>query len=271
MKLRIGRSLTILALIASATGIAAASCVEPGGGSRVEMYPTSQELPSNLLRIYLYFAYPVHTPDALKHVMLKGADGREIDGVFLPSRYDLWSPDRRRLTLLLDPGRVKTGLQAHETHGRALTIGEENSHIVDEASLRAKTCEQDAVSVFKFSVTAPDYDPPKPGEWRITLPKSGTTEPLIVDLGSPHDHVSLAFRLRVTDGQDAIVPGSVDLRSGETIWTFTPSDPWSGQAYTIAIDEMLEDLAGNRPDGVFARPAGDANLNWSREIPWRAR
>lgn len=81
-------------------------------------------LPENLPRLYIYFPRPMSPNIQSSDIKLFEASGQEISLVFLPMRFELWSPDRRRLTFLLDPGRVKTGLIADDTLGRALIDGE---------------------------------------------------------------------------------------------------------------------------------------------------
>lgn len=248
---------------------AAAACENSGNTDQIEIYPSASELPSNLLRIYLYFPYPVRSPNILEHISLRDSEGRVIDGVFLSNRYDLWSPDRRRLTLLLDPGRVKTGLRAHETLGRALTPGEKYSLLVNQTWIGDVDCERGRDAVFEFLAVAPDYSPPKPSEWKITVPKAGTLDPLIVDLGSPHDHISLAYRLRIREAAGSTVSGSIRLDQDESVWRFTPTSPWPSATHYLIIDEQLEDLAGNRPSGLFDRPLEDPPLTWTDELAWR--
>ncbi|MGR5147958.1 hypothetical protein ACQKP8_15595 [Photobacterium alginatilyticum] len=51
--------------------------------------------------------------------------------VFLDNKFALWSTDSSRLTLLFDPGRVKTGLVAHNAMGRALIPGEDYQLVID--------------------------------------------------------------------------------------------------------------------------------------------
>lgn len=84
-----------------------------------EVYPSSNILPENLLRFYIYFSEPMMTSDSLESVYLADSNGKKLKGVFFKNRFDLWSSDKTRLTLLFDPGRVKTGLVAHNKMGRA--------------------------------------------------------------------------------------------------------------------------------------------------------
>ncbi|MEO0931908.1 MAG: hypothetical protein AAFY14_14880, partial [Pseudomonadota bacterium] len=90
----------------------AAACTGPATTVVDEIYPSGDVVPENLLRMYLYFSGPMAEADILPHIRLRHEDATAVDGVFLSNRFDLWSPDRTRLTLLLDPGRVKTGLNA---------------------------------------------------------------------------------------------------------------------------------------------------------------
>ncbi|MEM9107755.1 MAG: hypothetical protein AAGC96_19105, partial [Pseudomonadota bacterium] len=103
--------------------------------------------------------------------MLDGS-GKPISGVFLSNRDDLWSPERRRLTLLLDPGRVKTGLFANSQMGRALVVGKAYSFEVSGKALDADGCPLGMDTSHAFTVTAADLDPPDPARWALTKPRT---------------------------------------------------------------------------------------------------
>lgn len=246
--------LSVFGLAASVATFAVAACPTPTATDHAEIYPTAEVLPSNLLRAYVYFPRRMWPEDTLKHVALLDAAGTEVSGAFLETRYNLWSPDRRRLTLLFDPGRVKTGLAAHEQLGRALNEGEDYSLVVRGTARDAEGCMLGADVVHKFVAGPVDITPPDPQSWQVTLPDLGTTAPLSVHLIDPHDHLSMAFRLRVVDADGNLTAGTIDLAEGERIWRFTPHAPWIAQEYRIAVDPRLEDLAGNRPGILFDRP-----------------
>ena len=82
---------------------------------RVEtILPLADELPENILRFYIRFSEPMAEGESLKHVRLwDDTSGEELTGVFFDHVHELWSADRRQITLLVDPGRVKTGLVAN--------------------------------------------------------------------------------------------------------------------------------------------------------------
>ena len=224
-----------------ATGsLAQAACAAAQG---VDIYPTAKVLPENLLRVYVYYPRPMSAHEGKQHVRLLKSDGAEIDGVFLTNRADLWSPDQRRLTLLFDPGRVKTGLIANENLGRALIAGESYMLDVSGSALDTAGCPLGIDTQHSFAVENADTDPPDPARWTIVTPRAHSIDTLRVDLGSAHDHLSMVFRLRVLDRDGNTVPGEIALGPKEELWEFTPRAAWTAARYTLAIDERLEDLA----------------------------
>ncbi|MEL7179624.1 MAG: hypothetical protein AAFN63_07310 [Pseudomonadota bacterium] len=257
----------IITLLGGAT-TAAATCPAPDAG-RVDIYPTAQILPENLLRVYVYYPRAMAASAGLSDIRLLDADGTPMDGVFLPTREDLWSQDRRRLTVLMDPGRVKTGLDASEAMGRALRSGQSYTLEVSAGSLDAEGCVLGQKTAVAFEVGPPDLDTPDPSEWVLSTPKLGSRDPLRVNLGSPHDHLSLAFRLRVSDAEGSIVPGQIGLSPGEAGWEFIPRAAWTAETYSLTIEDSLEDLAGNRPGVLFDRPSGQAPEPWLGRLPFQ--
>ncbi len=75
-----------------------------------QVYPTASTLPQNLLKFYIYFSAPMSQGEAYEHIELLGSDGKPVRLPFLEIAEELWDRDGQRLTLLLDPGRVKRGL-----------------------------------------------------------------------------------------------------------------------------------------------------------------
>lgn len=254
---------------ASGAGMALAACTARTQSAGVEIFPTAHVLPSNLLRVYVYFPRPMKGAGILDNMHLLNASGQVVSGAFLKNKYDLWSPDRRRLTVLLDPARVKTGLAAHQTLGRALTEGATYTVKVSGAALDRSGCALGADTAHTFSVGPPDLDPPTPEVWALDVPRTGGRGPLTINLGDPHDHVSLAYRLRVMRDDGTVLPGAIALLDGERQWQFVPRMPWADGPYEVFVDPRLEDLAGNRPGQLFDRPVGDASTDRTTTLPFR--
>jgi len=262
MTIKVGMVASALLWVA---GAALATCSDPGA-ERVDIYPTAAVLPENTLRMYIYYPRPMAAEEGLRNVRFLDETGTPLEGVFLETREDLWSPDRRRLTLLFDPGRVKTGLEANDALGRALVSGRSYALEISGAALDAEGCPLGRGARYAFTVGPADLEPPDPASWDISQPKANSVETLTLGLGSPHDHLSMAFRLRVFDAQGNIVAGAVALGQDEDSWAFTPRSAWAEQRYTIAIDASLEDLAGNRPGVLFDRPLNQAPAPWDRAL-----
>ncbi|MEO1035868.1 MAG: hypothetical protein AAFX44_09945 [Pseudomonadota bacterium] len=222
-----------------------------------DVYPSGSRLPANLLRFYVYFSKPMNREQVISAVTLRDSDDLPVDGAFLPTRFALWSDDSRRLTLLLDPGRVKTGLRAHDELGRALVAGDTYTLRIGDAAEDASGCTLQAAFDKPFKVVAPLVRQPSLAAWQLDVPTAGTREPLLVTLDGPYDHLSLAYRLRVRAGDDTTVPGRIELADNERVWQFTPRNAWRERSYTLAVERELEDLAGNRLGALFDQPLAD--------------
>src|SRR5262249_19591767 len=73
----------------------------------VLVQPSGAEVPANLLRFSVRFAAQVEGP-VLPRLSLLRADGTQVEAPFLEQ--ELWSPSGKILTVMMHPGRVKTGL-----------------------------------------------------------------------------------------------------------------------------------------------------------------
>ena len=74
------------------------------------IFPSSDALPENLLRFYVHFSAPMQSGGVQDHIVLLGSDGQPVVAAFLELTTELWGPAMRRLTVLLDPGRIKRGV-----------------------------------------------------------------------------------------------------------------------------------------------------------------
>lgn len=246
---------TFLLLSSLSSNAKAAQCLDSDQQVRVSaVYPTANTLPENLLRFYIYFNQPMKTERTLDNVYLIDDSGKRLEGVFLENKFQLWSPDRTRLTLLFDPGRIKTGLVAHNTLGRALQSGKSYRLVINSSAINQLACSSTYSK--SFNVEQANHSKPIITNWQINQPKSNSKMPLTIDFQSPIDHTSLAFRIRVKTDNGNVVAGAIDLGPEEKQWIFVPTENWQAQrAYTLFVNPILEDIAGNRVTGLFDQPS----------------
>ena len=217
----------------------------------VAVYPSAAEVPANLLRFYVEFSAPMREDVALDHVRLLDDSGRVVHDAFLALREELWDPSGRRLTLLLDPGRIKRGLRSHREMGAPLAEGRQYRLIVDGAWLDASGRELAGPYEQRFRVGSVDHTRLRPEDWTITAPRLATRDPLRVQFEKPLDHALAGALLRPIDASGTVIEGSVRLADDDRGWIFTPMQPWSAALVHIQVDTRLEDVAGNSIARVF--------------------
>lgn len=221
------------------------------------VYPSGSELPVNQLKIYLHFSQPMSEGWAGRCVRVRRADnGKLLEGVFLGTDTELWDRERRRLTLLLDPGRIKRGLVPNAEAGYPLTQGVP-VFVVVEPEFRDASDRTLRIGLrHRFEIGAPVRGKVDPAEWRCIWPPAGSKDPLVVQFNRPLDHALLEHSLWVHDGSGMPLAGRSWPGPGEWAWLFEPRVPWGERRYTLIVDPRLEDLAGNSLLRVFDRDLG---------------
>ena len=201
----------------------------------VLVQPSGPEVPANLLRISIGFAAPVEGP-LLPRLALLRADGRQIQEPFLEQ--ELWSPSGKILTVMMHPGRVKSGLNARDEKGPILSVG-------DDVALTL-----DGLPIKRWSVGPADEIGPVASAWKVSAVRAESKQPFVVALDGPIDGRDADY-LAIADARDRRVAGRAQLTNGENTWTFTPKVPWRAGAYKLVARGTLEDPAGNRLGSRF--------------------
>ncbi len=214
------------------------------------VYPSRDKLPENQLKFYLHFSAPLSRGEAYEHLRLLDAQGKQVDRPFLELGEELWDPQGKRFTLLLDPGRIKRGLKPREEFGPVLEEGKTYTLVIDRRWTDADGNPLKETYRKKFSVLAPADESPDPKTWKLQAPAAGKTGPLTLTFPKPLDHALLHRLLWVTDAAGKTVAGTVTVTDEETRWHFTPRQPWQAGDFHVVADKTLEDLAGNS----IARP-----------------
>ena len=213
--------------------------------ARVErVYPSASVLPSNQLRLYIYFSAPMSRGEAEQRIHVLDADGTPLRGVFLPGQ-ELWDPNNRRLTMTFDPGRIKRDLTSNKAMGPPIVDGRRYMLVIDREWRDANGGAM--VEPFRkaFRGGPAVRQPPDPKAWRITAPLAGSRDPLVVAFGRPMNYTLLQRMLKVSDPRGDVA-GTIDVAREESEWRFTPSRPWNAGPHRLIVDTSLEDLAGNK-------------------------
>jgi len=236
-----------------------------------EVYPTTSQIPENILRFYVYFSEPIKDGSTIKSIHIFNEDNVEVNlydadssatGIFLETLEELWSPDYQRITLILDPGRVKTGLDANLELGRSFESGKKYTMEID-TEIEALSGEK-LVKKFRkeFEVISEDRIPPNDDNWKIVIPKENTFDPLRIEFNDILDHAQMISFIRVYDSSNSSLEGEVKFKNNESIWEFYSNSKWEKGNYSIKVDVRLEDLAGNNIQGKFDRDIQTDDLQY---------
>ncbi len=210
-----------------------------------QVYPTINVLPMNLLKFYIHFSAPMSPGEAYQHLRLLDEAGNEVPDAFLIMEPELWDPQHKRFTLLFDPGRIKRGLAPHKQLGLPLMQGRSYRLDVGDGWKDARGNPLKEGFEKPFRVVGPDYRSPRPADWPLSTPASGTRDPLQIDLTEPLDHALLGRLLHLEDASGNTIPGRIEISRQETHWSFIPDQLWQAGSYRLRIGSWLEDLAGN--------------------------
>jgi hypothetical protein len=215
------------------------------------VYPSGDVLPENLLKFYVHFSAPMRGGHIYHYIQLLNEAGKPVELPFLEIDEELWNPEMTRLTLFIDPGRIKRGVRPLEEIGPALEQGRRYTLEIDAAWPDSAGLPLRETFRKSFQVGPPDRDPPAPETWKIKSPKAGTRDALTVDFPEPMDHALAVRAIGVADAVGRLVAGARALSRHEQRWSFTPQKPWTAGRHHLQIQNTIEDLAGNNIGKVF--------------------
>ena len=213
-----------------------------------QVTPSGAQVPENLLRIVLHLDAPLSAPLDMRHVSLLDSKGAVIDGVFLD--LPLEDPEHKEVTLLLHPGRIKTGVGPNLALGMALREGQAVVLRIDDPQL-GQTVEK------HWRVVQAVRTPLAPADWRVHAVKRSSRQALSVAFPAALDSDAASLlALQGPDGQR--VAGRAVLAAGEQEWRFVPARPWRPGHYLLRVHPRLEDPQGNRLCSAFEQAAQSA-------------
>lgn len=230
-----------------------------------QVYPTSNKLPENLLRMYIQFSKPMKTINNLKHIKLFDDTGEEVKGVIFNNVYELWNDAQTQLTIIFDPARVKTGLIANELLGRVLKPNQ-TYHLVinnlqDVYGNYLKESYTKTFSVIKEDIVSPNTD-----LWKIELPNINTNEDLKISFANSIDMMSLLHKIRIYNSDNEIIKGSIRIGKEEKTIELLPEEKWVKGNYLLKINSRLSDPSGNNLNGLFDHAIGSLKNNQEGKV-----
>jgi hypothetical protein len=199
--------------------------------------PEAKVLPANTLRFYIHFPRPAEAHFDRDQLYLLDDKEQVVRDPFLVLSQELWSPDGRRLTVLMEPGRIKRGLGADPTHEPALIVGRTYTLVIRALGQTAR---------HTFRVSDPVLEALDESQWRLVSPTVGSLDSVVVHFDRVMDAALCVDEIGVLTQLGDVVQTSVSLTPDGTTAQIIPSYPWSVGEHRLVLSERLEDVCGNR-------------------------
>ena len=203
----------------------------------IRISPRANMLPANTLRFYIHFPRPAEAHFDRDQLWLLNEQEQVVRDPFLVLSQELWSPDARRLTVLMEPGRIKRGIGAGPSHDPALVVGRAYSLVITALGQTAR---------HTFRVGDPVLEALNETDWHLVSPTVGSLDPAIVHFDTVMDAALCEDEIEVLTPHGQVVQTRVSLAPDGTAMQLTPSHPWRTGEHRLVFSERLEDVCGNR-------------------------
>lgn len=219
----------------------------------VSVFPRADTLPENILKFYIRFSEPMQDGSAARRVSLRDEHGKRAADVFLLLEPELWNDDNTELTLWLDPGRIKRGLQLNEHLGNPLIAGKRYQLVIESGWKSRSGSSLRTGFNMPFTAGSRYSKAVDLKSWGFRLPQSGTRGALTLLPGRIIDRNLLMESITISRTGGDPVPGRIG--PGKTIlqWAYKPRQAWKKGVYRLRAAARLEDVAGNNMNRAFDR------------------
>lgn len=228
--------------------------MSPSQTAVVEVFPAGA-VPANLLRWHLVFDRPANDVGA-EAIALLDRSGQPVRDAFVDLPEGLWDATGTRLTLLLHPGRIKSGLRSSTRFGGALAQGGDMCLQIDLDRLLDAGL---GVVNHRFVVGAAETRAVDLSLWRLGTVETGSLAPVAIGFDRAMDHFGVMEGLAIVDADGRALQGEMIPAPDGRSALFHPSRPWAAGRQRLMASRDLEDVAGNRVDAAFERSPDEAS------------
>jgi len=218
------------------------------------IFPSSDTLPENLLKFHIQFSRPMRRGASFDYIsLIDKTTNSSVENVFSDFTTEFWNADNSRLTIYIDPGRVKKGLHLNHELGSPLILNHQYQLIIDSTWEDALGLPLLSSFVKDFTITRRDAQSPQLKNWKVTVPREQSLDALEISFLEPIDKVLAENSIRIIGPHGKLCKGGIGISNNEMRWTFFPEGEWAGGAYKILVYSALSDISGNMIKGLFDR------------------
>jgi hypothetical protein len=229
----------------------------------IQVFPSANEIPANLLRFHLRFDEVPDVFDISTAIRLVDANEVVVDHIFLDLNEGLWSADGLTLTVMLHPGRIKTGLVASRNLGSAfqeydqyeLQLRREHLPFFPERSPSPASATNEWVCIKRFTAIAAITAAIDAQSLLLSAPNAHSLNSLSITFPRSIDRLAAENYARLSNATDAILDVRIDLGEAEKTIHFIPRHPWPTGPVMLHFSIEFEDVSGNRLSNAFAKDA----------------
>jgi hypothetical protein len=203
----------------------------------IRISPQTNVLPANTLRFYVNFPRSGEAHFDRDLLWLLNEEDEVVRDAFLVLSQELWSVDGRRLTVLMEPGRIKRGLGASPDHDPALVVGRAYTLVLTALGQTVR---------HTFRVSDPVLEAVEETRWHLVSPTVGTLDPAVVHFDRVMDATLCEDEIGVLGPSGEVVLTRVSLGPDGMAAQLFPNRPWSAGDHSLIASERLEDVCGNR-------------------------
>jgi hypothetical protein len=218
------------------------------------IFPSSDNLPENLLRFYVGFSNPMQRGRAEAEIAILGSNGEPVPDVLYRPPVELWDRSMRYLTILLDPGRLKRWVGPNRELGPPLKAGQAYTLAVGAGMLDCSGRRLTEPVYKHFQVTEAIRERIEIEHWKVFPPSRQSREALVILFPRPLDWALLAHTITIASTVGQSINGRSVIDEREKRWRFTPEVPWVAGSYYVSVPLSLEDVCGNNAVAPFDRP-----------------